>query len=169
MAVVNRVARGFLSFFDAKTGGNLPNDIAREVSPGIEMWPFYAADIPITQSLAVNVGINGQFVGATITIPDTETWIVYDIGCRVTNLDAANDAAAAITYVSNKSAFRGFLSDSVNVKALAQVDGFVVAVDFGPMGRLFNGGTVLESFNLTTNGGLGFRHDFAVSHRTLSV
>ena len=85
MAVINRVARGILSLLDAKTGGNLPNDLGQVIQGGIDFTPFLLADIGLsgeqtTQSASV-ANIGGT--RAQVDVPPGETWAVVAVSCTV--------------------------------------------------------------------------------------
>lgn len=80
MAVINRVGRGVLSLLDAKTGGDLPFDLERRVSPGLDMTDFYLADLVLEGESTTQTGVGtAPQIGtsqALVEVPAGELWAV---------------------------------------------------------------------------------------------
>lgn len=80
---------GFLSLLTAKVTGDTPRDLGGEVTPSLEMFEFFAAQLGLTSSSADSLAQTVAGSGATVTIPQGECWEIIAI-----QASAANGAAA---------------------------------------------------------------------------
>lgn len=84
-APINRVPHGFLSTLDAKTLGRTPSDTSRDLQLGMDLTPFYLADLPMNRTVgndsAPNIFAPSLF--CSVVIPAGELWFVYGIAVTV--------------------------------------------------------------------------------------
>lgn len=169
MAVINRVPKGLLSLLDAKTLGRTPANVEPEVSVGIDATPMYFADIPLEVEFDIATGITALGVPVSVTIPAGQTWLVYELSLRCTNLVVgATDVCFAPAYSIAGNAADRIHDDSLQQQLPGVTDQATKTMRW-PEGRLFSFGTILEGVHLQIVGGAGVRYDFAVSFRRLTT
>ena len=171
MAVINRVPKGLLSFFDAKTLGKTPANIEDEVSVSVDATDFYYADIPLEVEIDIASPVTALSTPVSIAIPQGETWLVYEIMCRVSSLNAGATIvgfAPAYSIFGNTNARVHFDSTQVELQNIG--DGATKTRSWEE-GRLFSYGTVLEGANLVgvAAAPAGVRFDLSVAFRRLTT
>lgn len=78
MAVINRVPRGLLPLLDAKTGGQTPKEFSGQLTPVLDLYENYSADIQFELETQNNnaVLVLGS-LNLPVTVPEGEQWLVY--------------------------------------------------------------------------------------------
>lgn len=98
MGIVNRYAKGLLSFLDSQTQGNTPDSCAEQIVPTLDVGPFLAAQRSFEIVSATGVCVTAFDNFATITVPTREMWLIYEASVLTSSLDGTSGAHRASVY-----------------------------------------------------------------------
>lgn len=85
MGAINRIPRGLLSFVDTQTQGLNPAFLGENVSPTLDMEPFYRSLVRYEiQSLNTPLGGPGNY-SSVITVPTNEVWLCHNVNAQLEN------------------------------------------------------------------------------------
>jgi len=78
---INRFPEGLLAVLDLKTRGNTPSGLGDQVTPGLDMLPYYELNRGWSVAQASSNAVGGSYT-PTIQVPNAEVWLVRAVSVR---------------------------------------------------------------------------------------
>ena len=151
MAIINRVANGFLSLLGTRSQGVSPPNIEEVVTPTVEMDEFYYGNLGYEQidgaTLTVGVGVIGFQSAGAIEVPAGEMWRVLSISVSAFAAAVNTQARIAIAFqnVPNPGALATIKFDSTEFATPVPNSLYSSSITF-PVPLIFRSGVILGAF-----------------------
>lgn len=90
MGAINRLPNGLLSYVDTKTQGQNPAFLGEQVSPVLDMEPFYRSLARYEMQVSQNVAAGPNSYTNIVAVPNDEVWLLHAASVEFANTVGPN-------------------------------------------------------------------------------